>query len=65
MNLTIRTAQDIAAQTEAEIHEAARTAARSYLDSTDWLIVRQTETGAAVPQSILERRSAARALLGV
>ena len=33
---------------------------RAYLASTDWYVVRATETGAPVPQDILSARSIAR-----
>jgi len=31
-----------------------------YLVSTDWYIVRKAETGAAIPQEVLDARAAAR-----
>lgn len=34
--------------------------ARSYLKSTDWYIIRHAETGAPIPQDILDARSEAR-----
>lgn len=33
----------------------------AYLASTDWYVIRQQETGIAVPQAILDARAAARA----
>lgn len=33
---------------------------RSYLSSTDWYVIRQQETGVAIPQDILDARQAAR-----
>lgn len=34
--------------------------ARAYLNSTDWYVVRQAETGIPIPQDILDARQAAR-----
>lgn len=33
---------------------------RDYLNSTDWYVIRQQETGVAIPQDILDARQAAR-----
>lgn len=33
---------------------------QTYLDMTDWYIVRRTETGALIPAEVLERRKQAR-----
>jgi hypothetical protein len=33
---------------------------RAYLSSTDWYVIRQQETGVAIPQDILDARQAAR-----
>lgn len=35
--------------------------ALSYLASTDWYVVRKMDTGAAIPNNIIENRAAARA----
>lgn len=40
--------------------ERANAAARRYLGDTDWYVIRQVETGVAVPQEILDKRAAAR-----
>jgi len=37
--------------------------AREYLKSTDWYAARLAETGTAIPEAVLEKRSAARLLL--
>lgn len=50
----IKTPEDINRQT-------ALAAARAYLQSTDWYVLRQVETGHAVPDAIKEARKAARA----
>jgi hypothetical protein len=50
--------EDISAQVDQDKINAE---ARAYLASTDWYVVRQAETGVAVPQSILDARAAARA----
>jgi hypothetical protein len=34
-----------------------------YLADTDWMIVRRSETGAEIPQEVLEKRVAARAAI--
>lgn len=34
--------------------------AQAYLDSTDWYVIRQTETGVAVPEDVTARRQQAR-----
>lgn len=34
--------------------------ARSYLDSTDWYVIRKQETGEAIPADVLQKRQAAR-----
>jgi hypothetical protein len=34
--------------------------ARDYLDSTDWYVTRQAETGKAIPEDILTKRQEAR-----
>lgn len=33
----------------------------TYLASTDWYVIRKQETGAEIPQDVLEQRAAARA----
>ena len=53
----------LAADSEASAQverEKVNAAARAYLASTDWYIIRQGETGAEVPADILEARQAAR-----
>ena len=37
--------------------------AREYLNSTDWYTARLTETGTPIPDDVLQKRQAARALL--
>ena len=63
MKLTIRTADDIRMGTTLAQEHAAQDAARTYLDRTDWLVVRQAETGKAVSPDILEQRARARQIL--
>lgn len=36
---------------------------RQFLDQTDWYVIRQIETGVAVPADILQRRAEARAAI--
>lgn len=45
---------------EEETREEANRLARHYLSSTDWYIIRKQETGEAIPEEILQERSAAR-----
>lgn len=40
--------------------EEANAEARAYLSSTDWYVIRQQETGVAIPQDILDARNLAR-----
>lgn len=43
---------------------AAVAEAMAYLSSTDWYVIRQQETGKAVPAEVLERRQKARLTVG-
>lgn len=52
----IRTAEDEAAFNE----EERRHAARHYLASTDWMVIRQVETGTTVPEDVSLLRAEAR-----
>lgn len=63
MKLVVKTADDLAAERAALDAEINRAAALAYLDSTDWLVVRQTETGQPVPQDVLDARAKARGVL--
>lgn len=63
MMLTIRTAEQIAAENAERAAEAERAAARAYLAETDWYAVRLAETGKPVPPAIGEARAAARRVL--
>lgn len=45
---------------DAEKAERRNRRARNYLAETDWYVVRKMETGAEIPQEILDARSAAR-----
>lgn len=44
-----------------EAQENINVQAKQYLASTDWYIIRHQETGASIPQEILDARAAARA----
>lgn len=44
--------------------ETERAAARYYLQSTDWMVLREAETGTPVPAKIRAARQAARQKLG-
>lgn len=39
--------------------------ARAYLASTDWYVVRRSETGEPIPQDVMDKRAAARAVANV
>jgi hypothetical protein len=54
------TAEARAAEELARSAAAARAEALAYLASTDWMVVRQAETGEAVPEDVLARRAEAR-----
>jgi len=53
------TDSEIAANTQAETNATSQ----AYLDSTDWYITRNAETGVAVPDEITTARAAARAAI--
>lgn len=59
MKIVIQSAEELA-RAAAEVD---RNAARAYLVSTDWMILRYAETGTPVPPDILENRARARASL--
>ena len=40
-----------------------RAEAQAYLDSTDWMVTRQAETGRPIPEDVKARRAAAREIL--
>ena len=40
-----------------------RAEAQAYLDSTDWMVTRQAETGRPIPEDVKARRAAARETL--
>ena len=60
MKLTIKTPADLQRESEAQARAKAAQEARAYLASTDWMIVRQAETGKPVPDDVLAKRAAAR-----
>lgn len=60
MKLKIKTVEELLAERDAQEREKARAEARAYLASTDWLVVRQAETGMPVPDEVAEKRAAAR-----
>lgn len=43
--------------------EADMSAAKHYLGTTDWYVIRQVETGAAVPVEVAKQRAEARSVL--
>jgi hypothetical protein len=60
MSLTIRTADDLAAERAAQERDAARAEALAYLAETDWFVTRLAETGKPVPDDVAARRATAR-----
>lgn len=63
MKMRIKDAAAIAAEKEAQARAAARAQTLAYLASTDWLFVREAETGKAVPPETRAARAQARAIL--
>lgn len=63
MKLQIRTRADLEAERAQVQRDAARAKAQAYLAATDWMVVRQSETGAAMADTVLAARAEARALL--
>lgn len=57
------TAEARAAEEQARSAAAAPAEALAYLASTDWMVVRQAETGEAVPEDVKASRQAARSIL--
>jgi hypothetical protein len=53
------TAQEIALETHKQQAITNRNS-RAYLTSTDWYVIRKTETGVEIPEDILEKRAQAR-----
>ena len=51
------TAEEIAASAQAIINKESR----AYLNATDWYVVRESETGIAVPAEVAQARAEARA----
>ena len=56
----IKTADIKKAEAAQAKQEAVNTAARAYLASTDWYLVRELETGVPTPQEIKDARQQAR-----
>lgn len=52
--------QDPPNPTPEQLQEQAKAEARAYLASTDWYVVRQTETGEKIPAEVTKKRQAAR-----
>ena len=57
------TAQDRAAEAEADRRDAERIQSRAFLARTDWYVTRLTETGTPVPPDVSAEREAARRVL--
>ena len=65
MPLTIKTAEDLAAERAATERARAADEARRYLAETDWMVARAAETGKPVPEDVAKERAAAREAAGV
>jgi len=63
MKLTIRTAEDIAAEAATAERARAIAEARRYLAETDWMVIRASETGKPVPEDVIAARAAARKII--
>ena len=63
MSLTIRTAEDIAADRAAAARARAAAEAHRYLAETDWMVIRAAETGKPVPEEVMASRAQARLLI--
>lgn len=50
-------------KTQEQLAEEAKQKATAYLSSTDWYVVRFTETGVAIPEDISQARAEARLAL--
>lgn len=59
--LPVTPSETVTVATPEEIQQQKNAAARAYLTSTDWYIIRKMETGTAVPDDILIARQEARA----
>ena len=60
MSLTIKTAEDIAADRAAAARARAAAEAHRYLAETDWMVIRAAETGKPVPDDVAAKRKSAR-----
>lgn len=60
MSLIIKTAEDLKAEAEARDAERRKQEAQNYLNSTDWMVIREAEKGIPVPTEITEKREIAR-----
>ena len=49
--------------TPEQLEAQAKADAQAYLNSTDWYVVRMTETGTQIPDDVLTKRAEARSLL--
>jgi hypothetical protein len=56
----IKTPEQVQQELAQQEQERINNESREYLKSTDWYVVRQQETGVAIPQNILDARQAAR-----
>ena len=63
MNLIVKTPADLEAERAQSSRDADRARASACLAETDWMVVRQAETGKPVPPHILHARAEARAIL--
>jgi len=57
---TLNIEADVPQPSAATLQSQANATAQAYLASTDWMVIRQQETGVAVPQEVADARAAAR-----
>jgi hypothetical protein len=60
-----RIAQYVAPEPEPATKGQLAAEARAYLASTDWYVVRRSETGEPIPQDVMDKRAAARIVASV
>jgi hypothetical protein len=56
----IKTPEQVQQELVQQEQERINNESREYLKSTDWYVIRQQETGVAIPQDILDARQTAR-----
>jgi len=57
---TLNIEADVPQPSAAELQSQANATARAYLASTDWMVLRQADSGEVMPNNIKDARAAAR-----